>query len=357
MSRSEVVVVTGASAGVGRAVVRAFAKRGAKIGLIARGIDGLEAAAREVHDAGGEALVLPADVADASAIESAADEVEKQFGPVDVWVNNAMVSVFSRVLDMSADDFRRVTEVTYLGYVHGTLAALRRMKQRNRGVIIQVGSALAYRGIPLQSAYCAAKHAIQGFNDSLRSELINDGINVRITEVHLPAMDTPQFDWSKSRMPRKAQPVPPIYDPDIAAEAIYWAAHHKRRELYVGYPTALAIIGNKIAPWLGDWYLGKTGVESQMTDEPVDPDQPNNLYEPVPGDQGAHGRFGDQSLKHSWQVWANLHRHELTMAGAALAGVAWLLCDHGKASSSIAESRQMPKPPAEGRQPTLSTPR
>ena len=325
MSRREVVVVTGASAGVGRAVVRAFAKRKAAIGLLARGVDGLQAAAREVEEAGGRALVLPTDVSDAEAVEKAAATVERELGPIDIWVNNAMVSVFSPALKMTPEDYRRVTEVTYLGYVHGTLAALRRMTPRNRGVIVQVGSALAYRGIPLQSAYCAAKHAVQGFTDSVRCELIHDQSSVRLTEVHLPAMDTPQFDWSKSRMPRRAQPVPPIYDPDIAAEGIYWAAHSQQRELYIGYPTTMAIVGNKLAPGLGDWYLGNHGVESQMTDEPADPNQPNNLYEPLPGDRGAHGRFGDRSIKFSWLLWASKHRRELAIAGAALAGVVGLL--------------------------------
>jgi len=343
MSRQEVVVVTGASAGVGRAVVRAFARRKAAIGLLARGVDGLEGAKREVEQAGGKALVLPTDVSDPAAVEKAAEEVERQLGPIDIWVNNAMVSVFSPALKMTAEDFRRVTEVTYLGYVHGTLAALRRMATRNRGVVIQVGSALAYRGIPLQSAYCAAKHAIQGFNDSLRCELIHDQIDVRITEVHLPAMDTPQFDWSKSRMPRRAQPVPPIYDPDIAAEGIYWAAHNDQRELYIGYPTTMAIIGNKLTPGLGDWYLGMNGVESQMTDEPVDPNQPNNLYEPLPGDRGAHGRFGDRSIKYSWQLWASKHRRELALAGAALAGVACLLGASAASDGRPKRSRALPK--------------
>ncbi len=345
MSQREVVVVTGASAGVGRAVVRAFARRKAAIGLIARGIDGLQGAAREVEEAGGQALILPTDVSDAAAVEQAAERVEQELGPIDIWVNNAMVSVFSPVLQMTAEDFRRVTEVTYLGYVYGTLAALRRMKPRDRGVIIQVGSALAYRGIPLQSAYCAAKHAIQGFTDSLRCELIYDESNVRVTEVHLPAMDTPQFDWSKSRMPRRAQPVPPIYDPDIAAEGIYWVAHHNQRELYVGYPTTMAIVGNKLAPGLGDWYLGNHGVDAQMTDEPADPDQPNNLYEPLPGDRGAHGRFGDRSIKFSWQLWASKHRKELALAGAAVAGLACLFAagtagGNGHAASRDRRSKQ-----------------
>ncbi len=269
------IVVTGASAGVGRATVRAFAREGARVGLIARGTDGLEAAKREIEELGGQALVLPADVADADAIENAAAEVERQFGPIDVWVNNAMASVFSPVKEMTAAEYKRVTEVTYLGYVNGTLSALKRMSPRDRGVIIQVGSALAYRGIPLQSAYCAAKHAIQGFCDSLRCELIHDKSNVQLCMVQMPALNTPQFGWVKSRLPRKAQPVPPIYQPEIAADAIVYASHHPRREICVGLPTVVAIAGDKIAPGLLDHYLGNTGYDGQQTSEPADPNRPN----------------------------------------------------------------------------------
>src|SRR5947199_719952 len=290
----KVAVITGASAGVGRATVRAFAKAGYDIGLIARGEDGLQAAAREVEEAGRRALVLPLDVSDAAAVEAAAATIEREFGPIDIWVNNAMVSVFSPVKRMRAEEYRRVTEVTYLGYVHGTLVALRRMLPRDRGAIVQVGSALAYRGIPLQSAYCAAKHAIQGFVDSLRCELLHDKSNVRVTMVQLPAMNTPQFSWVKSRLPRKPQPVPPIYQPEVGAEAILFAAHNDRREMYVGYPTVEAIVGDKIAPGFADKYLAKNGYDSQQTDEPVEPDDPDNLWEPVPGDHGAHGRFDDR---------------------------------------------------------------
>lgn len=227
----EVVVVTGASAGVGRAIVREFARHGAHVGLLARGRDGLDGARREAEAAGGKALVVPTEVTDAEAVEAAAQTVEESLGPIDVWVNNAMASVFSPVKETKAEEYRRVTEVTYLGYVHGTLAALARMLERDRGTIVQVGSALAYRGIPLQSAYCASKHAVQGFTDSLRTELIHEGSGVRVTEVHLPALNTPQFGWVRSRLPNKAQPVPPIYRPEVAAEAVYWAAHHDRREM------------------------------------------------------------------------------------------------------------------------------
>ena len=317
----EVVVITGASAGVGRATVRAFAERGASIGLIARGREGLEAARQEVEDLGGKALVLPLDVSDADAVELAAAEVEKKLGPVDVWINNAMASVFSPVREMTAEEYRRVTEVTYLGYVYGTLAALRRMLPRDRGTIVQVGSALAYRGIPLQSAYCGAKHAIQGFCDSLRSELIHDGSRVHLTEVHLPAVNTPQFSWVKSRLPRKPQPVPPIFQPEVAAKAIVWAAHHDRREVWVGWPTVKAIAGNKIAPGYADRYLAKNGYESQQYNGLVDPHRAHNLWEPLPGDPGAHGDFDDRATDRSLQLWATTHRGLLALAGAGLAGL------------------------------------
>ena len=321
--RSEVVVVTGASAGVGRAVVRRFAADGASIGLLARGRDGLEAAKREVEAAGGRAIAIPTDVAKWEDVDQAAAAIEHAFGPIDVWINNAMTSVFSPVMEMTAEEYRRVTEVTYLGSVHGTLAALHRMQPRNRGSIVQVGSALAYRGIPLQSAYCAAKHAMQGFLDSLRTELVHDGSAVRLTSVHLPAMNTPQFGWVKSRLPRKAQPVPPIYQPEVAADAIHWAAHNERRELWVGAPTVGAILGNRIAPGLLDVYLGKTGVDSQQTDEPEDPNRPDNLWSPVPGDHGARGTFSDRATSHSWQTWAAEHRGvSWSLAAIATAAVA-----------------------------------
>lgn len=317
VSKAEVVVITGASAGVGRATVRRFAREGARIGLIARGRDGLEAARREVEEAGGEALVLPADVADAEAIEAAAAAVEERFGPIDIWINNAMNSVFAPVLETQPDEYRRVTEVTYLGYVYGAQAALRRMVPRDGGTIVHVGSALAYRGIPLQSAYCAAKHAIQGFTDSLRSELLADGSNVHVTSVHLPAVNTPQFGWVKSRLPNKAQPVPPIYQPEIAADAIHHAAHARRREVWVGYPTVKTIVGNRVAPWYVDRYLARDAWGDQQTDEPRAPDSPHNLWEPVPGDHGAHGDFDDRATEWSPQVWANLHRGSVALAVAA----------------------------------------
>src|SRR5918994_2669295 len=305
MDKAEVVVITGASAGVGRATARAFAQRGAKIGLLARGRDGLEGARLEIERAGGKALVLPTDVASPEQVEAAAQAVEENFGPIDIWINNAMVSVFSPIKEMTSEEFKRVTDVTYLGAVYGTLSALRRMLPRDNGVIVQVGSALAYRGIPLQSAYCAAKHAIQGFNDSLRSELIHDESNVRVTMVQLPAMNTPQFSWVKSRLPRKPQPVPPIYQPEIGADAVLFAAHNDRREMYVGYPTVEAIIGDKIAPAFADWYLARNGYDAQQTDEPVESDRRDNLWEAVPGDHGAHGTFGDRATASSPQLWAS----------------------------------------------------
>ena len=318
-NRPEVVVITGASAGVGRATAQAFGRRGARVGLLARGRDGLEGAKAEVEAVGAKALVLPTDVSDAQAVEAAAGEVEERFGPIDVWVNNAMVSVFSPVKEMTAEEFRRVTEVTYLGTVYGTLAALKRMLPRNRGSIVQVGSALAYRGIPLQSAYCGSKHAIQGFTESLRSELIHDRSDVQLTMVQMPALNTPQFGWVRSHLPRKPQPVPPIFQPEVAAEAIVWAAQHRRNELWVGWPAVKAIWGNKLIPRELDYYLARTGYNSQQTDEPVDQDREDNLWEPLPGDHGAHGSFDNRANRRSYQWWANTHRGGLALAGTALA--------------------------------------
>ena len=326
-SKPYVVVITGASAGVGRATARQFAREGASIGLLARGRDGLEAARRDVESLGGRALVLPTDVADADAVESAAQAVERAFGPIDVWINNAMVSVFSPVKEMQPEEYKRVTEVTYLGAVYGTLAALRRMLPRDEGVIVEVGSALAYRGIPLQSAYCGAKHAIQGFVDSLRCELIHDKSHVRVTMVQLPAMNTPQFSWVKSRLPNKPQPVPPIYQPEVGAEAILFAARNARREMYVGYPTVQAIVGDKIAPAVADWRLAQSGYDAQQTEEPVEPNRRDNLWSPVPGDRGAHATFNGRASDSSPQLWASEHRNWLAWAGAGLAVIAagWLV--------------------------------
>lgn len=306
--RQPVVVITGGSAGVGRATAHAFARRGYAIALLARGLDGLEGARREVESLGGRALIIPTDVAHAAEVEAAAATIEEELGPIDIWINNAMVSVFSPIARMSAEEFRRVTDVTYLGAVYGTLAALRRMVPRNNGVIVQIGSALAYRSIPLQSAYCAAKHALAGFTESLRTELLHDRSAVHVTIVQLPALNTPQFEWTRSRMPRRAQPVPPIYQPEVAAEAIVWAATHRRRQLSVGWPTVKAIFGEKIAAGLLDDYLARVGYDDQQTREPADPNQPDNLYLPVPGDHGTHGRFDQRAHSFSLQSWMNRHR-------------------------------------------------
>ena len=282
--RGKVVVITGASAGVGRATAREFAKYGTKIALLARGKDGLEAARREAETAGSQSLVIPTDVADPQQVEDAADRVEQELGPIDVWVNNAMNSVFSPFKEMTPEEYKHVTEVTYLGQVYGTMTALKRMLPRNRGSIVLVGSALAYRGIPLQSAYCGAKHGIEGLFDSLRTELMHDKSKVKITVVQLPALNTTQFGWVKTRLPNKARPMGTIFQPEVAARAIVFAATHNRREVFVGFPTVQTILGNKIAPWFADWVLAKTGYQGQQTDEPLSPDRQHNLWEPVLGD-------------------------------------------------------------------------
>jgi len=316
------VVVTGGAAGLGRAIARAFAARGAAVALIARGTDRLAAAEREIRDAGGRALALAADVSDAAGLEAAADRVERELGPIDVWVNNAMVSVFSPVKEMMAEEYRRVTEVTYLGYVHGTLVALRRMLPRDAGVVVQVSSSLAFRGIPLQSAYCAAKHAIKGFSESLRAELLHDGSAVRVTLVHMPALNTPQFDWVRNRLPNKAQPMPPVYQPEVGARAVVHAALHPDRRSYTVTGSAAKVIwGERVAPGLIDRYLARTGYRGQQTGEPEEAGRPDNLWQPVPGDFGAHGRFDRQARARSGQLWASEHRG-LTLLAAGIAGVA-----------------------------------
>lgn len=320
--KQETVVITGASAGLGRATAREFGRHGARVGLLARGVEGLEATKREIESMGGAAFVLPTDVADAEAVEKAAAAVEEKWGPIDIWINNAMASVFSPVKEMTPEEYKRVTDVTYLGVVYGTLAALKRMLPRDRGTIVQVGSALAYRSIPLQSAYCAAKHAIAGFTDSLRCELIHDHSHIRLTMVQMPALNTPQFGWVRSRLKHKAKPVPPIFQPEVGARAIYWASRHARRELYVGWPTVEAIVANKFAPGALDHYLGRTGFRSQQTAEIEDPDRPDNLWKPVAGDHGAHGSFDTCAHKTSWELRASLGR--LRLASAALVTVAGL---------------------------------
>jgi NAD(P)-dependent dehydrogenase (short-subunit alcohol dehydrogenase family) len=321
--KSETVVVTGASAGLGRAIAREFGKNRAKVALLARGQSGLEATRKEIEREGGQALSLPTDVSDPDAVERAASSVEREFGDIDIWINNAMVSVFSPVKEMKPQEFKRVTEVTYLGVVNGTLAALNRMLPRDKGKIVQVGSALAYRSIPLQSAYCAAKHAIVGFTDSLRCELIHDRSSVSLSVVHMPALNTPQFGWVKSRLKNKAQPVPPVYEPEVGARAVFWAAHHSRPDLFVGSSTVAAIAGNKIAPRLLDQYLGRTGYRAQQTSEPEDLDRRDNLWHPLDADEdhGAHGSFEDRSRSKSVQLWADLHRTSLAL-GVGLSALA-----------------------------------
>jgi NAD(P)-dependent dehydrogenase (short-subunit alcohol dehydrogenase family) len=314
-----VVVVTGASAGVGRAAARKFAERGASIGLLARGADGLEGACREVEAAGGRALAVATDVADAGQVEAAAERIERELGPIDVWVNDAMVSVFAPLTEIEPEEYRRTTDVTYHGVVWGTMAALRRMLPRDRGVIVQVGSALAYRGIPLQSAYCGAKHAIQGFTESLRCELLHDGSKVRVSMVQLPALNTPQFEVVRTRLPRHPQPVPPIYEPEVAADAIAFAADSDRREVWVGGSTVMTVLGNEIAPGLADRYLARNGYDAQQTEEPIDSNRPDNLFDPLPGDRGAHGRFDQGAHKRSLQLAVTKHRRALLLASAAVA--------------------------------------
>jgi NAD(P)-dependent dehydrogenase (short-subunit alcohol dehydrogenase family) len=304
-------------------VAREFAARGDRVALLARGSDGLAGAARDVEERGGTALPLQVDVADYDAVDGAATTIEDQLGPIDVWINDAFSSVFASFQETRPEEFRRTTEVTYLGYVYGTRAALDRMRPRNRGVIVQVGSALAYRGIPLQAAYCGAKHAIQGFTESVRCELLHDRSGVRITMVQMPALNTPQFDWVKSRLRHKAQPVPPIYQPEVAARAVAYAADHPgRREYWVGGSTVVTLIANAVAPGLLDRYLARTGFKSQQDKQDRDPGQPANLWQPADGpgapDYGAHGRFDDRATQHSTQLWASQHHGLLAAAGAGL---------------------------------------
>lgn len=329
---SRIVVVTGASGGIGRATAVAAGERGDTVVLVARGEEGLQSAAGQIEAAGGKALVMPTDVADADAVAALADKVEADVGPIDVWINVAFTSVFAPFDKISPEEFRRVTEVSYLGYVYGTHAALRHMKQRDRGVIVQVGSALAYRGIPLQSAYCGAKHAIQGFNESLRCELLHDRSNVHVTMVQMPAVNTPQFSWVLSRLPRHAQPVPPIYQPELAAKAVLFAADHpRRREYWVGSSTVGTLVANAIAPGVLDRYLGKTGYSSQQTGEEQDPDAPANLWQPADRntDFGAHGVFDSKAVGTDPQLWAS--QHHGAVAAAAASGLVAL----GAAASAL----------------------
>jgi short-subunit dehydrogenase len=310
---------------VGRATAQRFAKDGARIGLLARGKEGLDGARREVEALGGQAFPISTDVASAEQVESAASQIEERFGPIDVWINNAMTSVFSPANEMKPEEYQRVTEVTYLGCVYGTLSALKRMSPRNHGTIVQVGSALAFRGIPLQSAYCGAKHAIQGFTESVRTELLRDHSNVWVTMVHLPATNTPQFSWVKTRLPRKPQPYPPVFQPEVPAEAIYYAAHHHRREMFVGWPTIKTVIGNLLLPGYVDHVLAETAYEGQQYDGLVDPDKRDNLWEPVPNDFGAHGDFDLGAKPSSSLLWMDIHRKMVAVGFSAMAAMVFLL--------------------------------
>src|SRR5215212_7545008 len=320
MANSEVVVVTGASSGIGRAIARRFGQDGARIGLIARGRDGLHGASEEIERAGGQALVLPTDVADWDAVDSAAAAVEEAFGPIDVWINNAMTTVFAPFKDVEPEEFKRATEVTYLGTVWGTKAALERMLPRDRGSIVIVGSALAYRGIPLQSAYCGAKHGVKGFFESLRTELRHDKSKVQLSMVQLPGVNTPQFEHGRSKMPMVPQPMPPYYAPEVAADAVYWSAHHRRREIYVGFPTVKTIVGNKVAPWLVERVLARTGEKGQQSDKPADPNRPDNLFSSPPGDPGAHGPYDAKARTSSIQL--QLAKRREAVIAAVASGIA-----------------------------------
>jgi NAD(P)-dependent dehydrogenase (short-subunit alcohol dehydrogenase family) len=324
MAEREVVVVTGASGGVGRAIAREFARHGAAVGLIARGRAGLDAAARDVSELGGTPFAYQADVAEFDEMERAATAIEEHLGPIDVWINNAMTTVFAFLDDIEPREFERATRVTYLGAVWGTKTALARMLPRDRGTIVQVGSALAYRGIPLQAPYCGAKHAMKGMYESLRCELRHRGSKVHVTMVQLPGMNTPQFDHCLSKMPRHPMPVPPIFEPEVAARAVYWSAHHRRREMYVGLPTVYTIIGNKLAPWLAERYLAKTAVDGQQTDQRFDGAAAANLFEAVDDDhdEGSRGIFDDQSHRRSEQAWLSRHRLGSGLAAAAAGGAA-----------------------------------
>jgi len=337
--RTETVVVTGGTAGVGRATVREFARNGANVAILARGEDRLNATRTEVEELGGNALALSVDVSDPKAVEEAADRIERELGEIDIWVNNAFAGIFARFLDVTPEEYERVTAVTYLGQVNGTRAALKRMMPRNRGSVVLVGSALAYRGIPLQSAYCGAKHAIQGFLDSVRVELIHDAPGVHICMVQLPGLNTPQFEWIRAKLPGKPRPIGAVFQPEVAARAIHFAAHSNRKEVEVGYPTVQSIWGDKVASaWLDD-YLAKAGFEGQQSPEPISPDRRDNLFEPVPGDFAAHGRFDGEAHEKSPELWASIHKKQIGLAAlgavaATAAGVGFMLAGRREHASS-----------------------
>ena len=341
-----IVVVTGGTAGIGRATVREFARNGYDVAILARGQDGLEGARKDVEGLGRKALAIATDVADWNAVEAAADQVERELGPIDVWVNNAFAGIFARFVDVTAEEYERVTQVTYLGQVNGTRAALKRMLPRNRGKIVLVGSALAYRGIPLQSAYCGAKHAIQGFIDSLRCELLHDKTEVTITMVQMPGVNTPQFDWIRAKLPGQPRPVGKVYQPEVAARAIYAAAHDKRKEMLVGLPTVEAVWGNKVASSMLDEYLAATGFESQQRAERVSPDRKDNLFDPVAGDHGAHGSFDAEAVDTSAELWISEHKKQLGVAlgAAAVAGVGFMLATRsGNGKAAKRRDRKAPE--------------
>jgi NAD(P)-dependent dehydrogenase (short-subunit alcohol dehydrogenase family) len=320
--RHDIVVISGASAGVGRAVAHEFARHGARLALLARSQERLDETCREVDALGGEAIAIVTDVADAAQVEAAAEQVERELGPIDIWINSAMATIFAPLHEVSPDELRRATDVTYLGTAWGTLSALRRMRPRGRGTIVQVGSALAYRAIPLQGPYCAAKFAVRGLTDSLRSELLHDKIDIQLTMVQLSAHNTPQFDWGRTRMRNRPQPVPPIFQPEVAARGIHYAAYARRREVWVGWPAVQAIIGNKLVPWFADRKLAKEAYDGQTDDVPIEPDRPDNLFDSPPGAFGARGRFDAQASDSSLQLWMTMHRGVVVLlAGLLLLGL------------------------------------
>jgi NAD(P)-dependent dehydrogenase (short-subunit alcohol dehydrogenase family) len=344
--KSPIVVVTGGTAGIGRAAVREFAHNGYDVAILARGQKGLDATREEVEAMGRRALAIPTDVADWKAVEAAADRIESELGPIDVWVNNAFAGIFSRFMDVTPEEYERVTQVTYMGQVNGTRSALKRMLPRNSGKIVLVGSALAYRGIPLQSAYCGAKHAIQGFLDSLRCELLSEKSNVTVTMVQMPGVNTPQFDWIRAKLPGQPRPVGKVYQPEVAGRAIYAAAHDRRKEMLVGLPTVEAVWGNKVASPLLDEYLASTGIKAQQRPERVQPDRKDNLFEPVNTDPGAHGSFDDEAVDSSAELWISEHKKELGLAAlgaAAVASVGFMLASRSGNGGSNKGARKNAK--------------